>query len=34
MKGSISVQGLDIDFTATKPGRSTGQSTTQQGEAQ
>jgi imidazolonepropionase-like amidohydrolase len=35
MKGSISVQGLDIDFTAAKPGRSVnGQSTTQQGEAQ
>ena len=35
MKGSISVQGLDIDFTAAKPGRSTIiQSTTQQGEAQ
>ncbi len=34
MKGSISVQGLDIDFTATKPGRSTNaQSTTRQGEA-
>jgi imidazolonepropionase-like amidohydrolase len=35
MKGSISVQGLDIDFTATKPGHSSNaQSTTQQGEAQ
>lgn len=35
MKGSISVQGLDIDFTAIKPGRSiAGQFTTQQGEAQ
>ena len=35
MKGSISVQGLDIDFTGTKPGHTTAsQSTTQQGEAQ
>src|ERR1700730_10371567 len=35
MKGSISVQGLDIDFTGSKPGRTiSGLSTTQQGEAQ
>jgi imidazolonepropionase-like amidohydrolase len=36
MKGSISVQGLDIDFTAVKPGRSTStrESSAQQGEAQ
>jgi imidazolonepropionase-like amidohydrolase len=35
MKGSISVQGLDIDFTAIKPGHTTAsRSTTQQGEAQ
>ena len=37
MKGSISVQGLEIDFTGTKPGRrsiATDQSTKQEGEAQ
>jgi hypothetical protein len=35
MKGSISVQGLDIDFNGTKPGHTTvSQSTTLQGEAQ